>query len=170
MPAQRIDLDYSEMTVVFPVNGTAQILGSVTNTSATNTFGTMLHFDLMKGEIKSYDNPEETFSSRYLFLNLAPGETMNYMEDSWLHSPVVFKGLEAGETYTLWLRRNWLPIVQTLTFTVPEAPLSVPLRPAFGENGGEPLENQPSFDLSGRRIHAPKGLYVKGNKVFWSPK
>lgn len=170
LPARRIDMTYSELTVVFPENGTAQILGSVTNVSATNTYGTTLHFDLMKGEIKSYDDPGETFSSRYLFLNLPPGETMSYTQESWLHSPVVFRGLEAGETYTLWLRRNWLPIVQTLTFTVPDDPLSVPSLPVYEDNAGASFDDRPSYDLSGRRIRAPKGLYVKGNKVFWSPK
>ena len=95
---------------------------------------------------------------------------MNYTVDSWLHSPVVFKGLEAGETYTLWLRRNWLPIVQTLTFTVPEDPSSVPSLSSDEGSDAVTSGKQPLYDLSGRRIHAPKGLYVKGNKVFWSPK
>lgn len=170
MPAHKLDLVYSDLTVAFPKTGTAQILGKVTNNSATYTYGPMLHFELMKGEIKSYDDPEEAFSSRYLILNLPPGETMSYTEESWLHSPVRFKELEAGETYTLWLRQNWLPIVQSLIFTVPENPLSVPSWSVYEEDVVDSYENQTLYDLSGRKIHTPKGLYVKGNKVFWSPK
>lgn len=170
MPAQSIDLSYSELSVTFPESGTAQIMGSVSNNTTALTYGTMLYFDLMEGEVKLYDTPSESFSARYLFLNLAPGETMSYLEDSWLHSPVVFRGLEAGETYTLWLRRNWLPIVKTLTFTVPDNPSSLPSMLSREQYDEKPFENQSFYDLSGRIIHAPKGLYVKGNKVFWSPK
>ena len=92
---------------------------------------------------------------------------------SWLTGATVHAAaIEKGVSRALATERaaHVSDIHYSLTFTVPEAPLSVPLRPAFGENGGEPLEKQPSYDLSGRRIHAPKGLYVKGNKVFWSPK
>lgn len=170
LPSQSLLLDYSELNVTFPKDGLAQITGSVKNTSDDKTFGTMLYFYLMKGEVKSYDDAPDCASGRYLYLNLGAGETMDYTEDSHLHSPVVFKGLEAGETYTLWLRRNWLPIVGSLTFTVPEDPSSVPTLSSGEGCDDESSGKQPLYDLSGRRIHAPKGLYVKGNKVFWSPK
>ncbi len=170
LSSQRLSLDYSELSISFPEKGTAQVSGCVKNTSDSKTFGTMLYFYLMKGEVESGEENTECASGRYLYLNLEPGVTAEYIEESPLHSPVRFKGLELGETYTLWLRQNWLPVVRTLTFTVPEEPLFTPSLPAGVEVEDKMSENQPIFDLSGRQMNVPKGLYVKGNKVFWSPK
>ena len=163
---KKLSLEYSDITVSFPEVGTAAINGSVTNESLTATCGTMLDFWLMPGEdIKDEDIMNNT-SARYIFLNLKPEETTRYSEQTETHSPILFQGLEVGETYTLWLRQGWKPIVKTLTFCVPSEPSGIiqEVQQVYSD------EYNVIYDLSGRAVTSPKGYYIKENKVYWSAK
>lgn len=167
LPARSLSLDYTDMSVSFPEVGDALIDGSVTNTSATATYGTILNFWLVEDGVSPEDETLDDVSARYIYLNIGPGEKVRYSEQTEMHSQVLFRDLTVGKTYSLWLRQNWLPIVKTLTFTVPDRPSEIKTRrqmPAKEQNDEE------IYDLSGRKLSSPRGLYIKDNKVYWSPK
>ena len=169
LPARSLSLIYSDMSVSFPKVGNALIDGCVTNTSASATYGSVLYFWLVEEGVSPEDEMQDNVSVRYIYLNIGPGEMVRYSEQTELHSPVLFKDLTVGKTYSLWLRQNWLPIVKTLTFTVPDHPSGIQTRrhvPASIE-GHNDVE---TYDLSGRKLTYPRGYYIKDNKVYWSPK
>ena len=170
LPANSLSLEYSEMSVSFPEVGDALIDGYVTNTSHSATYGSVLNFWLVKEGALPDDETLDNVSARYIYLNIGPGEKVRYSEQTELHSKVLFKGLAVGETYSLWLRQNWLPIVKTLTFTVPDYPSNIQIWKPASSFAGKGGADERIYDLSGRPQRSLKGLYIKDNKVYWSPK
>ena len=169
LPARYCRLDYSELSVTFPEEGVALIDGSVTNVSQDYTSGAMLTFALVEADSDDYESEQTTLSNRYVFLNLPPGEETRFSKMTDTHSPVCFSGLEPGETYKVWLRVGWPAVVRELTFTVPEEPSGVEHVKPCAEDASDALSDDVVYDLMGRRLAEPKGIYIRGGRLFRSP-
>ena len=117
---------------------------TISNDATAGRAGLCFYYEVFKGRDYLHGGVVHP-----LFCYAAPGETVR-------HS-VKFRALEAGEEYTLYVRRGWGDICHTLHFTMP-SPTSISL-PAFSadDNAGETAGNR--YDLLGRRVrHVRRGL------------
>lgn len=128
----------------FPEAGTLQVEETISNDAAAGRAGLCFYYEVFKGRDYLHGGVVHP-----LFCYAAPGETVRHT--------VKFRALEAGEEYTLYVRRGWGDICHTLHFTVP-SPTSISL-PAFSadDNAWETAGNR--YDLLGRRVrHVRRGL------------
>lgn len=101
----------------FPEAGTLQVEETISNDAAAGRAGLCFYYEVFKGRDYLHGGVVHP-----LFCYAAPGETVRHT--------VKFRALEAGEEYTLYVRRGWGDICHTLHFTVPSpTSISIPTFP-----------------------------------------
>lgn len=147
-------LAYEEPEITFPEPGVAEIRTVVHNQDDTNYNGNYFYHWLMPHDEALYGSDGNTQSVRYSIVNIPPSMDTTLVAR--------FHQLEVGETYQLWLRQNWTPIVKTLDFTVPDVPSSIK-----NLQYKNIADTDNTYDLSGRIVRPRLGeIFIKNRRRY----